>query len=146
MNVSFQTRQAYAELDTFIELLDDSLKNKIPTKLIEFLKREKDLSYVKNININIPIKEQNLKRETLSLIALINLEYLCEDENEKARLNEIYKKNEVEYKEHMKEKYNLNFLIKEEDKTTKEEIIEYKKESWYMKIIRKIKKLFSSKS
>lgn len=146
MNVSFQTRQAYAELDTFIELLDDSLKNKIPTKLIEFLKREKDLSYVKNININIPIKEQNLKRETLSLIALINLEYLCEDENEKARLNEIYKKNEVEYKEHMKEKYNLNFLIKEEDKTTKEEIIKYKKESWYMKIIRKIKKLFSSKS
>lgn len=146
MNVSFQTRQAYAELDTFIELLDDSLKNKIPTKLIEFLKREKDLSYVKNININIPIKEQNLKRETLSLIALINLEYLCEDENEKARLNEIYKKNEVEYKEHMKEKYNLNFLIKEEDKTTKEEIIEYKKESWYMKIIRKVKKLFSSKS
>ena len=146
MNVSFQTRQAYAELDTFIELLDDSLKNKIPIKLIEFLKREKDLSYVKNININIPIKEQNLKRETLSLIALINLEYLCEDENEKARLNEIYEKNEVEYKEHMKEKYNLNFLIKEEDKTTKEEIIEYKKESWYMKIIRKIKKLFSSKS
>ena len=146
MNVSFQTRQAYAELDTFIELLDDSLKNKIPTKLIEFLKREKDLSYVKNININIPIKEQNLKRETLSLIALINLEYLCEDENEKVRLNEIYKKNEVEYKEHMKEKYNLNFLIKEEDKTTKEEIIKYKKESWYMKIIRKIKKLFSSKS
>ena len=146
MNVSFQTRQAYAELDTFIELLDDSLKNKIPIKLIEFLKREKDLSYVKNININIPIKEQNLKRETLSLIALINLEYLCEDENEKARLNEIYKKNEVEYKEHMKEKYNLNFLIKEEDKTTKEEIIKYKKESWYMKIIRKIKKLFSSKS
>lgn len=146
MSVSLQTRQAYAELDTFIELLDDSLKNKIPTKLREFFKREKDVSYVKNINPNIPIKEQNLKRETLSLIALINLEYLCEDENEKARLNEIYKKNEVEYKEQMKEKYNLNFLNKEEDKTTKEEIIEYKKESWYMKIIHKLKKLFSSKN
>lgn len=146
MSVSLQTRQAYAELDTFIELLDDSLKNKIPTKLREFFKREKDLSYVKNINPNIPIKEQNLKRETLSLIALINLEYLCEDENEKARLNEIYNKNEVEYKEQMKEKYNLNFLNKEEDKTTKEEIIEYKKESWYMKIIHKVKKLFSSKN
>ena len=74
MSVSLQTRQAYAELDTFIELLDDSLKNKIPTKLREFFKREKDVSYVKNINPNIPIKEQNLKRETLSLIALINLE------------------------------------------------------------------------
>lgn len=146
MSVSLQTRQAYAELDTFIELLDDSLKNKIPTKLREFFKREKDVSYVKNINPNIPVKEQNLKRETLSLIALINLEYLCEDENEKARLNEIYKKNEVEYKEQMKEKYNLNFLNKEEYKTTKEEIIEYKKESWYMKIIHKVKKLFSSKN
>ena len=44
----------------------------------------------------------------------------------------------------MKKKYNLNFLNKEEDKTTKEEIIEYKKESWYMKIIHKLKKLFSS--
>lgn len=146
MSVSLQTRQAYAELDTFIELLDDSLKNKIPTKLREFFKREKDVSYVKNINPNIPIKEQNLKRETLSLIALINLEYLCEDKNEKVRLNEIYKKNEIEYKEQMKEKYNLNFLNKEEDKTTKEEILEYKKESWYMKIIHKLKKLFSSKN
>ncbi len=146
MSISLQTRQAYAELDNFIELLDDSLKNKIPIKLREFFKREKDVSYVKNISPNIPIKEQNLKRETLSLIALINLEYLCEDENEKDKLNEIYKKNEVEYKEQMKEKYNLNFLNKEENKTTKEEIVEYKKEAWYMKVINKIKKLFSSKN
>ena len=34
----------------------------------------------------MPIAKQLLKTETLSIIALLNLQYWCEDEREKARL------------------------------------------------------------
>ena len=39
-----------------------------------FFKKEKDNNYKKEIDINIPIQYQNLKEETLALIAILNLE------------------------------------------------------------------------
>lgn len=80
MSIPVSTRQAYSELDTFIELLDECSKNKIPQKLRKFFKMEKDRTYIKNINPNTPIKEQNLKEETLALIAMLNLQYWCESD------------------------------------------------------------------
>ena len=99
MSISVATRQAYTEIDNFIELLDEYNKNKIPQKLREYFKKEKDGEYIKNINPNQPIKEQNLKEETLALIAMLNLQYWCEDENEKQRLKAIYAENERKYQE-----------------------------------------------
>ena len=84
--LSANTRQAYTEIDNFIELLDEYNRNKGPKKLREYFKKEKDNTYTKTINPNIPIKEQNLKEETLALIAMLNLQYWCEDEEEKRRL------------------------------------------------------------
>jgi len=84
--LSANTRQAYTEIDNFIELLDEYNRNKVPKKLREYFKKEKDNTYTKTINPNIPIKEQNLKEETLALIAMLNLQYWCEDEEEKRRL------------------------------------------------------------
>lgn len=148
MNISLSTRQAYSEVDSFLELLDDEDKNKIPNKLRELFKNEKDKEYVKNIDVNKTIEEQNLKEETLALIALLNLKYWCEDESEKERLKNIYLKNEEMYQKELKEKYNTDNLFKnnkqienrkvEQNQTT---IIEYK-ESKLKKIINKIKKIF----
>ncbi len=45
------------------------------------------MNYSKEIKPNQPIKDQNLKEETLALIAMLNLQYWCEDEKEKQRLN-----------------------------------------------------------
>ena len=95
--LSVNTRQAYTELDNFIELLDEHYRNKVPEKLREFFKKEKDNNYIKVIDPNIPIKEQNLKEETLALIAVLNLQYWCEDEDEKRRLKKIYYDNEIKH-------------------------------------------------
>ena len=81
--LSNNRRQAYTEIVNFIELLDEYNRNKIPKKLMEFFKVEKDNNYTKVIDPNVPIKEQNLKKETLALIAMLNLQYWCEDEKEK---------------------------------------------------------------
>lgn len=45
--LSVNTRQAYAEIDSFIDLLDEYNKNKIPEKLREYFKNEKDKKYIK---------------------------------------------------------------------------------------------------
>ena len=62
--LSVSTRQAYTEIDNLIELLDEYYKNKIPKKLREFFKREKDNNYIKVIDPKLSIKEQKLKKET----------------------------------------------------------------------------------
>lgn len=121
--LSVNTRQAYAEIDTFIDLLDEYNKNKIPEKLREYFKKEKDEKYIKKINPNQSIQSQNLKEETLALIAMLNLQYWCENEDEKERLKKIYAQNEKKYQDMIQEKYDIENIFKK-----KEAIIENKQE------------------
>lgn len=152
MNNLQKTREAYAELDTFINLLDEKDKAKIPNKLREFFKKEKDKNYKKEINVNIPIEEQNLREETLALIALLYLRYLCENEEEKSRLKSIYAENERKYQAKIKEQYDPEKILQERNKVEikssanneEKALVEYK-ESIIKKIINKIKKIFKFK-
>ena len=45
MSVSINTRQAYSEVDEFLKLLSDEQINKIPQKLRDFFKEEKDQNF-----------------------------------------------------------------------------------------------------
>lgn len=157
-----KTKQAYAEIDAFIEILPDDIKRKIPKNMKEFFKNQKDKNYKKEIDINIPIEDQNLKEETLALIALLYIKYICEDEEEKRNLKNIYAENERKYREEIRDKYsvekamqkrnevrnsfnNKENTIKNQNESTKEKsLIEYK-ESILKKIINKIKSLFKRK-
>ncbi|MCR5146293.1 MAG: hypothetical protein K6B70_02970, partial [Clostridia bacterium] len=128
MEVDIQTRQVYSEIDEFLSLLDEKTRNEIPTKLRELFKREKDENYKKGINTNIPIKEQNLKKETLALIALLNLQYWCKDETEKERLKQVYASNENRYQEELREKYNPDNIFKSNNRSTQNDIGEQSKD------------------
>lgn len=112
MEINTSTKQAYAEIDEFLELLDEQTRNEVPKKLRQMFKDEKDQEYHKGINPNIPIKEQNLKSETLALIALLNLQYWCKDETERKRLKQVYRDNEKQYQEKLREKYNPNNIFR----------------------------------
>ena len=90
-------KRAYAEVDEFLSLLDIDTQNEIPIELREFFLKNKDESYKKGIDINIPIKEQNLMKETLAIIAFLNLKYCCKDPNEKMKLKKIYEQNEKKH-------------------------------------------------
>ena len=145
MSVPIKTRQAYSEVDEFLKLLSEEKRNEIPKKLRKLFREEKDEKYFKNIDKNVPIKDQNLKEETLAIIALLNLQYWCKDEEEKKRLREIYAQNEKKYQNMLYEKYNPNDIFKKEksivqtNNKTKEnmQMIEYK-EPLFKKIINKI--------
>lgn len=146
MEIGIQTKQAYSEIDEFLSLLDEKTRNEVPSKLREFFFNEKDNNYHKGINPNIPIKEQNLKNETLALIALLNLQYWCKDENEKERLKQVYANNENQYQEKLRKKYNPDNIFKKnsdnhkqiEDKIEKpKQLVEYK-ESTIKKFFEKV--------
>lgn len=142
MGISISTRQAYSEVDEFLKLISDENRKKIPKKLREFFREEKDYNYTKTINPKLPIKNQELKEETLAIIALLNLEYWCEDENEKLRLKEIYTKNERMYQEYFQVQFDPNKIFKKKEYIEDSLPIVVDKQSLMKKLINKIKKIF----
>ena len=134
---------AYAEIDEILNLLEDDYREKVPKKVRDFFKEEKMKDYHPEIDIEKPLIEQNLKRETMVLLAILNLNYWCENEKEKQRfLNEL-DKNEEKKKE-LEEKYNPdNLFKKKQDESTENnlQIIEYKKPNFIQILLTKIKKI-----
>ena len=153
MYISIQTKQAYTEIDNFIELLTEEDRNKIPEKLRQFFKEEKDKNYIKKIDVDIPIKNQNLKEETLALIALLNIKYICNDDKEKDRLTKIYSENDIKYQKNLKKQYydnifsnrKYNIQAIDEEVTKETAIIKYKQKNFIQKIFDKIKHLLFEK-
>lgn len=151
MGVSINTRQAYSEIDEFLRLLSIEQRNEIPQKLRDLFTQEKDSDYRKGIDPTIPIKEQNLKEETLALIALLNLQYWCKDEAEKQRLKSVYSKNEEVYQETLREKFNPDNIFKKEatisedkEETQCLQMVEYK-EPLFKRIVNKVLQIFKIK-
>ena len=147
MGVSLTTRQAYSEIDEFLRLLTEEQREKIPRKVREFFREEKDSNYIKGIRVDIPVSQQNFKEETLAIIALLNLQYWCQDESEKQRLKSIYASNEKMYKEMLQVKFNPDDIFKKRnmhkedeitDETSSVKMIEYK-EPIIKRLINKIK-------
>ena len=147
MTISINTREAYAEVDNFIECLDSYDKNKVPESIRKYFKKEKSKNYNKIIDVYQPIKDQNLKDETLAIIAMLNLKYWCDDEEEKKRLMTIYSENEKKYQNELKEKYDIEKIFKERNNKKSENyqeknVPEIKKESLWDKLKNMILKMF----
>lgn len=145
--ITANTRKAYSEVDAFLGILDDNYKNKIPEKIRKILKNEKDPNYTKNINPD-SIENEEFMNESLSIIAFLNLQYWCEDEEEKAKLTQIYQENGKKYTEDMYAKLsNLNsrqssYDVEKPSENLDKEVAIYHKESFFQKIINKIKRFF----
>lgn len=135
---------AYAEIDEILNLLEDDYRERVPKKIRDFFKEEKMKDYHPEIDIEKPLIEQNLKRETMVLLAILNLNYWCENEEEKQSFFDELDKNEEE-KNELEEKYNPdNLFKKKQDESIQNnlQIIEYKKPNFIQRLLTKIKKFF----
>lgn len=144
--------KAYAEVDEILSFMEDVYIDKIPKKLRELFKNEKIKDYNPNIDPKIPLDEQNLQKKTFSILAMLNLNYWCEDEKEKQELIAIYTENDRKKEEELKEKYNPDNLFKKKEKEEKIEetqentaLIEYKEEKFFKRLINKIMSFFRKK-
>ena len=144
--------KAYAEVEMILSFMEVKYVEKIPKKMRELFENEKLQNYEPIINPQIPLDEQNLQKKTYAILAMLNLNYWCDDENEKQELIKIYAENDRKKEEELREKYNPDNIFKKketeniskiEEKNTA--LVEYKERSFFKKIISKIMNLFKKK-
>ncbi len=150
MNV--QTQEIYSEVYSILNLLGESYIKKLPVSLFNMIKEEKKQDYNPKYDAKINLGEQNIKRETLSMIALFHLNYWCNSDEEKNKLKTLFKTNEEKHQAKIREQYNPDNLFKKnKEKEITENIIENQvamieyKESIFKKIFNKIKNIFHIK-
>lgn len=143
--------KAYSEVDKILSFMEIRYVEKVPKKMREMFKNEKLQDYEPNIDKNIPLEEQQLERKTLAILAMLNLNYWCENEEEKEELIRAYSNNDKKRNEELREKYNPDNIFKNKNKEREVEqiteeitaIAEYKKENFIKKLLNKIKRLFT---
>lgn len=83
-------RKSYSEVYEILNLMDSTYLDKIPDKVKELIKNERDKEFNANISINIPLEKQGLQRDTLTILTILYLNYWCESKQEKKELIELF--------------------------------------------------------
>ncbi len=143
--------KAYAEVDVILSLMENTYVEKIPKSMIELFKKEKLQGYKPNINPKIPLDEQNLQKKTYAILAMLNLNYWCENEKEKQKLLALYSENDKKREAELRKKYNPDnlFNVKELHEVKLEDeiqnntsLIKYEEKSLIKRIINRIMSFF----
>ena len=141
------------EVDEILNYLSEEELMKIPEDIRQVIKENKDKEYTWNYNEEKLLKEQNVCRDTIAILSYLNMEYLL-NEQQKELMNEIHRVNEQEkmQKEYSTDnQYDYEDLFKKKEKTeeieeidSKKEValIEIKKETFFRKLINKLKLFF----
>ena len=134
----------YAELSEILKMMEPEEVNKIPKKLLEVIEKEKSNTYIPNYDSKIEINSQNIKKETLAMLALLYINYWCEDENEKKEYLKLIEENEQKYQVELNKKTDITKFFESEKKERIQEqsltVVENK--NLITRIIEKIKKLW----
>ena len=141
-----ETELAYAEVDAILELLEDEYVNRIPAQVREFFKKEKNKEYILNIRSDIGLDGQKIKAETISLLTLLQINYLCDSEEERKEILKELQENDRLKEEKLREKYNPDNIFKNKNNNLEKEenvaMVEYKEPSFIRRILDRIKILF----
>lgn len=143
--MNIETKEIYSEVYQILNLLGNEYIDKLPNSLFNMLKEKRNTDYTPTYIEDIPLNKQNIKKETLSVLALLHLNYWCENEKEKLELKQLLKDNEDKYQQELRNKYNPDDIFEKHKKEKIVEnqvsIIEYK-EPLFKRLISKIKNIF----
>ena len=95
--------------------------DRISPQFIEFLNNNKCHNYIPNLDHTKRIKEMGLSETTIGLLLVISSKFWCTQEQRRVFENRLIE-NEKKYQEELREKYNLNNLLK--NKETRAETVE----------------------
>ena len=146
--MTLEYKRSLTELNSILNYMNVEHIKKIPAKFIDFINKNMDKDYIPNIDKNVPINQQELKKDTKILLSLIYRNYWCDSETKQDLLHQdlIDKKH---FEQEMLEKYNPDNLFRNKQKEvenvktdTENILIEPYKESFLKKIISKIKLFF----
>lgn len=111
-------KRTLCDIDIIINELEDKEKNMIPSKLRKIIHDNKLESYESEIRIDIPLEQQQLHPDTQSFLAMLYLNYWCQDENEKRELRVTLADNEEKFQKELSEKYDVYNIFKERQERT----------------------------
>lgn len=150
--------KAYKEIFVIIDHLNEDDKSKIPQEFIEMIEDKMDKDYVFNYDATRDLSEQDVSRETLSILAYIYVNYIGEY-NEVKEIKSQFQKDIIEHERAKKALYeknnqnnglnNLNNIksqtsSKVDSNKIEEEVslIDSKQDKWYSKIVSFFKNIF----
>lgn len=139
-------RDAMAETLYYLRGIRVEDLKKIPPKLLKYIHKNANKSYVCKFDYNKPLKDMDISLEAKSMIGMICLNYIYDDD-EKEKVVSILKENDKLFYEEQNKKYNPNNIFSKsktavEDKATNEMLpIEIKKKSFFDRIKAAIKRI-----
>lgn len=143
-DINIKMKETYSEVYSVLNMLGKDYITKLPSKLYQMIKEEKSNEYNPQYDLTIALEQQNIKKESLSMIAIFHLNYWCDSQEEKQKLKDLFNENEIKYQSELKEKYNSDKLFEKKDNSEQLEeqleetaMIEYE-ENIFKKIINKI--------
>lgn len=142
---------AYSEIYEILNLMEDEDKERVPQEVRDFFEEQRMKEYKPKIRTDIPLTEQNLKRETVVLLTILVINYWCDSEEEKQSFIDELEKNE-KIKMELQE-YNPDNLFKNRRKTKEDVVIEQVKnvemiqyqENLFTKLKKWFEKIFNKK-
>ncbi len=144
------TKKVYSEVYQVLNVLGDEYIRRLPKSLYNMLEEKRDTTYNPKYTDEITLDMQNINKESLNILALLQFNYWCDSYEEKLELQNILEENEKIHEENLRKKYNSENLFKNKKNVyTKEAIennmaiVEYK-ENIFRKLINKIKNIFGT--
>lgn len=134
--------ETYTEVYEMLKLMGEDYIKKLPEELYEYIEQNVDPSYIHGVSFNID--DIDLSDQAADMITYLNYEYFANEKTKKI-LEDISNSNI----ENLKEKYNTENMFQrreiKKDKIVTENLeLEQVKESFFTKIINKIKSLFKT--
>lgn len=146
MNVN--TPKVYSEVYQVLNILGNEYITRLPKSLYNMLEEKRDTTYNPKYTDEITLDMQNIKKESLNILALLHFNYWCDSYEQKLELQNILEENEKVHEENLKKKYDSENLFKNKKnvytKKTAENsmaVVEYK-ENIFKRFINKIKNIF----
>jgi len=106
-------KEALAEVDDIIGLLSKEYQSKIPKKLKEFIKKNKDSLYQSNIT-ELPRDISGLKKDTVVMLGMIYDKYLYDEKIDSELTEEIKQSTEEVQNVEIRPKKNKKLAVKKE--------------------------------
>lgn len=136
------------QINEILKYMAPNLKARIPKKVISYFENNKSQEYNWTIDKSLPLERQDLLPTTKELLTVLYKDFICND-IERVELEKTLSNNELKYQEELRKKYNPDKIFKDRQKLTEyveaqtksTEIVPYK-ESFFIKIISKIKLIF----
>lgn len=146
---------AYAEVYTILEYLDEKDKNKIPQKVLDAIEQSRNPEYIFDLEDDIELQEQILLPETRAILFNLFRDYLAEpwqkekilkmQEEERKTIEDMAQMQYMKKQKELQKQYPKD-IFDSKEKNIQENIlpVEYK-ESVIKKILRYFKNLFKRK-